>query len=212
MYVWSKIQNTIEQEWGWWGLFSKYAWCRVAVGRLLLNSRKWKRAPFIQEQGGTPQNHPLHRVQQRKMLDEAEISSVEARGWARREWRLSAPPYNLPLPVYSPPLSRGSARDKEAKSVATFSFHGRLRFTMCTPPSQVAGLHIFRSAHVVFCTYFVLHIFCSAHILSWSYFVLHIFSSGLHTFANDLHQCCTLAPNSTAWLATCGYIKLYLLW
>ena len=157
MYVWSKIQNTIEQEWGWWGLFSKYAWCRVAVGRLLLNSRKWKRAPFIQEQGGTPQNHPLHRVQQRKMLDEAEISSVEARGRARREWRLSAPPYNLPLPVYSPPLSRGSARDKEAKSVATFSFHGRLRFTMCTPPSQVDGLHIFSSAHLVFCTYLVLH-------------------------------------------------------
>ena len=196
MYVWSKIQNTKEQEWGWWGLFSKYAWCRVAVGRLLLNSRKWKRAPFIQEQGGTPQNHPLHRVEQRKMLDEAEMSSVEVRGWARREWRLSAPPYNLPLPVYSPPLSRGSARDKEAKSVATFSFHGRLCFTMCTPPSQLAGLHIF----------------CSAHILSWSYFVLHIFSSGLHTFANDLHQCCTLAPYSTAWLATCGYIKLYLLW
>ena len=150
MYVWSKIQNTKEQEWGWWGLFPKYAWCRVAVGRLLLNSRKWKRAPFIQEQGGTPQNHPLHRVQQRKMLDEAEISSVEARGRARREWRLSAPPYNLPLPVYSPPLSRGSARDKEAKSVATFSFHGRLRFTMCTPPSQVTGLHIFCSALHIF--------------------------------------------------------------
>ena len=56
-------------------------------------------------------------------MDEAEISSVGARGRARREWRLSAPPYNLPLPVYSPPLSRGSARDKEAKSVATFSFH-----------------------------------------------------------------------------------------
>ena len=106
------------------------------------------------------------------MLDEAEMSSVEVRGWARREWRLSAPPYNLPLPVYSPPLSRGSARDKEAKSVATFSFHGRLRFTMCTPPSQVAGLHIFCSAHVVFCTYFVLHIFCPGHILSCTYLVL----------------------------------------
>ena len=125
---------------------------------------KVKEGAFHTRTRGTPQNHPLHRVQQRKMLDEAEISSVEARGRARREWRLSAPPYNLPLPVYSPPLSRGSARDKEAKSVATFSFHGRLRFTMCTPPSQVAGLHIFRSAHVVFCTYFVLVIFCPAHI------------------------------------------------
>ena len=102
--------------WFWWKRAAKF-------------SERVKESSFHTRTSSNPAQKGPHSAQQNPGRSTNKLYALYAKRLAEENggWLVytSKPPYNL-KPRLQPPFKQGSARDKGAKSVATFPFHGTL--------------------------------------------------------------------------------------
>ena len=106
--------------WFWWKRAAKLSKVKESSFHTRTSSNPAQKGPHSAQQNPGRSTNKLYALRQK---------IEENGGWLVYT---SKPPYNL-KPRLQPPFKQGSARDKGAKSVATFPFHG----TLCSAHSTV---------------------------------------------------------------------------